>query len=218
MSRDGGMELITVTFSYKMGGWRRKGGREGEKEGGRGGREGGRGGRKGEGSRDGGREGEEEGGRESEGGKEGEGGRKGEGEDGGETEVAKVGVKGRKGERERERDGEKKRGRERKGESGKERGGGRGEGGSRADTQKHFNRCTCKRHLISCTNLFCDFIHFTVEEVEAAIKVVVFEHALLGHTMWHLALDLHHQLQHVIIGLSREEDLPSVELRDGTAH
>ena len=45
--------------------------------------------------------------------------------------------------------------------------------------------------------------------------MVVLEKTLLDHLVGHLALQVHHQLQHVIVGLAGEEDLAGVELVDG---
>ena len=48
--------------------------------------------------------------------------------------------------------------------------------------------------------------------------MALLEHSFAGHLVGHLALQLHHHLEHLVIGLSREEDLPSIELIDGTPH
>ena len=66
--------------------------------------------------------------------------------------------------------------------------------------------------------LLSDFIHLSVEKIETAIKVLVLQHASLGHTVRHLSLHFHHQLQHFVVALAGKKDLPSVQLINGTAH
>ena len=41
------------------------------------------------------------------------------------------------------------------------------------------------------------------------------EHSLACHLVRHLPFQFHHQLQHLVVGLSREQDLSGVELIDG---
>ena len=46
----------------------------------------------------------------------------------------------------------------------------------------------------------------------------VLEHSLAGHLVGHLPLQLHHHLEHLVVGFAGKQDLSSVELIDGTAH
>ena len=78
--------------------------------------------------------------------------------------------------------------------------------------------CTYSKYDSQCMYLLSDFIHLSVKKVETAIKVLVLQHASLGHAVWHLSLHFHHQLQHFVVGFPREENLSSVQLIYGTAH
>lgn len=64
----------------------------------------------------------------------------------------------------------------------------------------------------------CDFVNLTVQKTEALVKVLIFEHALACHLVRHLPLQLHHQLQHLIIGLPRKQNLARVKLVDCAPH
>ena len=48
--------------------------------------------------------------------------------------------------------------------------------------------------------------------------MAVLEHALPGHAMRHLPLELHHQLEHLVVGLPGKEDLPRVQLKHSAGH
>ena len=48
--------------------------------------------------------------------------------------------------------------------------------------------------------------------------MVVLEHSFASHLVRHLPFQLHHQFQHLVVGLAGEEDLASVELVDGAPH
>ena len=47
--------------------------------------------------------------------------------------------------------------------------------------------------------LLSNFVNFGVEKIEVLIKVPSMKHALPCHAMGHLSLQLHHQLQHLVI-------------------
>ena len=46
----------------------------------------------------------------------------------------------------------------------------------------------------------------------------VSEGSLLQHLLWEGPLDIHDQLQHFVVGLAWEQDLPSEQLIDDRAH
>ena len=83
--------------------------------------------------------------------------------------------------------------------------------------EKYFSITSLSLSL-SLTYPLGDFIHLCVEEVEGRIKMVVFEHSLASHLVRHLPLHLHHQLQHLIVGLPGKENLSSVEFINGAPH
>ena len=60
----------------------------------------------------------------------------------------------------------------------------------------------------------CDLIDLTVDEIVRLVEVLVLEHALANHLVRHLPLHVHHVLEHVVVGLSGEEDPSSVQLVD----
>ena len=45
----------------------------------------------------------------------------------------------------------------------------------------------------------CDFVHFVVKEVEVCIKVKLAERAFANEPVWQLALQIHYQLEHLIV-------------------
>ena len=57
-----------------------------------------------------------------------------------------------------------------------------------------------------------------IEEVVVVVEVLVSEHAFPDHLVGELALVVHHELEHLIVGLTCEHDLPCVELVDSAAH
>jgi hypothetical protein len=66
------------------------------------------------------------------------------------------------------------------------------------------------------THLFCDLILLDRDEIHRFVKVHFTKRCLLDHSMIELALDFHHEQQHVIVGPPREENLPGVQLVKGT--
>ena len=58
-----------------------------------------------------------------------------------------------------------------------------------------------------------DLVDLVVEEVVAGVKVPFAERALAYEAVRHLALDVHHQLQHLVVRLARKQDLAGVQLK-----
>lgn len=63
-----------------------------------------------------------------------------------------------------------------------------------------------------------DLVHLVVLEVVVGVKMLVFEHSLADHLVGHLALQVHHVLEHLVVGLAGEEDATSVQLVDGAGY
>lgn len=65
--------------------------------------------------------------------------------------------------------------------------------------------------IIMASHLLSDFVDFSVKKIEALVKMPAMKHPLSGHAMWHLPLQLHHQLQHLIVALSSKQNLSGVQ-------
>ena len=57
-----------------------------------------------------------------------------------------------------------------------------------------------------------------VHEVVGGVKVLVLEHALPNHLVGHFPFQIHHVLQHVIVGLASKQDASCVQFVDGAAY
>ena len=54
--------------------------------------------------------------------------------------------------------------------------------------------------------------------VGVVLKVLADKGAALEHLLWEGSLDVHHQLEHLVVGAARKKDLACEELVDDTAH
>ena len=68
------------------------------------------------------------------------------------------------------------------------------------------------------TYLLGDLVHLSVEEAEVGIEMVVLEESLASHTMRHLSLQVHHELQHFVVRLARKHYLTGVQFEQSTAN
>jgi hypothetical protein len=62
------------------------------------------------------------------------------------------------------------------------------------------------------THLSGNLVRFNADKVHSVVKVHGPELSFLDHSVVEFALEIHHQVEHVVVGLSWEKDLPSVEL------
>mmetsp|Transcript_176 Transcript_176/g.403 ORF Transcript_176/g.403 Transcript_176/m.403 type:complete len:333 (-) Transcript_176:586-1584(-) len=69
------------------------------------------------------------------------------------------------------------------------------------------------RHLLSRNGVLVQVL-----EVKVLVKVLLPGHPALDHLVRDLAFEVHKMLQHVVVGLSREEDLASEQLKERSAH
>jgi hypothetical protein len=67
------------------------------------------------------------------------------------------------------------------------------------------------------TDLASDLILFDRNEIQLLIEMHLAQRRFLDHSMIELALDFHHEEEHVIVWFSWEEDLAGVELVECTA-
>ena len=138
----------------------------------------------------------------------GEGGREGRE---GEGERREGGRERREGGRRGGREGRLKgyRGKvRREGERGKER-----EGRERRGREKAVNHFVNFTHTSNYPHLFSHSINLRVQKVEITIEMLILESASASHLVWHLSLQLHHQLQHLIVSLAWEQYLATVDLK-----
>lgn len=64
----------------------------------------------------------------------------------------------------------------------------------------------------------CDFVHFMIQEVVVAVKMLIPKHTLSDDFIGELSLQVHHELEHLIVRLPREQDLARVQFEDGCSH
>ena len=48
--------------------------------------------------------------------------------------------------------------------------------------------------------------------------MLISEHRFLNHFLWHLAFQVHHQFQHLVVALARKHNLASVRFKEGTSN
>ena len=65
------------------------------------------------------------------------------------------------------------------------------------------------------SHLLSNFVNFGVQKIEVLIKVPCVKHAFPRHTMGHLSLQLHHQLQHLVVAFSSKKNLSGVQFING---
>ena len=71
---------------------------------------------------------------------------------------------------------------------------------------------------LALAHLFSHFVNLCIEEGEIWVKVLVPKHTPPRQLVGHLSFHLHHQLQHVVVGFAREQDLAGVELIQSAAN
>lgn len=64
----------------------------------------------------------------------------------------------------------------------------------------------------------CDFVHFVIQEIVVAVKMLIPKHTLSDDFIGELPFQVHHELEHLIVWLPREQDLACVEFKDGCSH
>lgn len=60
-----------------------------------------------------------------------------------------------------------------------------------------------------------NLINLLMQKVVVGIKMLLAECGLTYEFIGHFTLQVHHQFQHLVIGLPRKHDLASVQLEDG---
>ena len=64
----------------------------------------------------------------------------------------------------------------------------------------------------------CNFVHFVIQEIVVAVKMLIPKHTLSDDFVGEFPLEIHHELEHLVVGLAGKQDLPCVELEDRSSH
>ena len=60
-----------------------------------------------------------------------------------------------------------------------------------------------------------NLVNVPVEEAAVCVKMLVLALTLSHDFVWNLPLEVHEELEHVVVGLAREHDLARVQLIEG---